>query len=283
MLKRLEEQLIAAQKRCDSQKSKVEELQKQLRDCESFEDLIDCQVEAVEQSHDEMNVPSAMQFSSYLDNFFGERGPQERNLHYMAERRLVSIENLMKSVTQVPVEESTILVYLELPSQVLGIIHGDSTELSEEDGGFDKLHRRLFEQSHECFSLASLSIKNINERLMQLTKKLAGLQLSFRQLVGERIGGLGEKMGTLEKQFPEMPQLLKNNLFEQKHAGELTREPVCRPGNQGKPNIHFEAIVQRQLHINRLFSRSTTSPNCSMCSSTSPRWRPAKSRIPSPT
>lgn len=241
--------MILSQKRCDSYKLKVEELQRQLRDCELFEDLIDCPVEAVEPRHDDTNMPSAMQFSSYLDNFFGEKGPHERNLHHMAERRLVSIENLMKSVTQVPVEESTILVYLELPSQVLGIIHGDSTELSEEEGGFDKLHRTLFEQSRECFNIASLSIKGINERLVQLTKKLAGLQLSFRQLVGERIGGYADKMVTLEKQFPEMPQLLKNNIFEQKHAGCLIRKSNSCAGHQREPNIHFEETVQGQLRV----------------------------------
>lgn len=183
---------------------------------------------------DEATLPSATQLSSYLDHFFEERGPNERHLRRATQRKLVTVQNWLTSILQVPQEPQNMFLFLELPRKLLEIISAEFPKFGEPQETPEEWKKKVAEESRLCFEMTSLTITQLNNKITDLTKKIAKLHLDFKNLVGEKIQMGNEKMQTLEKALPDLPQMLKANIFEQKHSGRLIRKPVRGAGRQGK-------------------------------------------------
>ncbi len=248
-LKSLEDQLVALQKKSETYRQKIEELQKQIKDKEVPDGFIDCQVEPVEPRTEETALPSGTQFSSYLDNLFGENGTSDKQLRFAAEKKLVSVENVLSAVTKIPVEETSLFLFLELPKLLLELVRGDLVDLAEVSQEYQGWKQRILEESRVCCSLARLSMKELNDKIIDLTKKIGQLQLNFKQLVGERLVFGQEKLQSLERPVHDLPDHLKANLFEQKHSGEVTRQPLRRSSSQGERNDDPKDALSRTVHV----------------------------------
>lgn len=232
-----------AQRRMEALQQKNEELQRKMKDPELLEGFGDCQVEPLEPRTEETELPSATQFSSYLENFFEGNGASDHKFRRVAQKKLASIENILTAFSKIPAEETSLFLFLELPRTLLELIRGEVTDFADLSRDFQGWKTRMAEEAQVCCEMARMTLREINGKVLEMTRRMAHLQVSFTQLVGQRLGFSQEKLQTLERALPEIPDILRANILEVERAGRLSRQPLHRAGAQRKRNVDAQAAV----------------------------------------
>ena len=211
------------QKRTEEFKQKLEELQKSVNECENLDGFVESEMEPENEKEGDWTLPSMNQYSSYLENIFNDIEKGDKKMHNLAKKRLISVENILTLVLQLPVEQTNFLVFLELPKKLLEIVQGiqnGETEIMSEE-----FVNRLVQDSSRCFGFLNSNVGEMNQKIADLTRKVVDLQQGFRILISENLG-IEDNVESLEKPKPGIHNLMKLGFLDHFEAGYIKRRHI---------------------------------------------------------